>query len=616
MPGIIGIISHESPEICKRQLSSMLTSMEHESFYQSGKYWIEDMVFYVAWTCHKNAFDDCMPILNEKEDVSLFLTGELIPESETIAELKKLGHNIQGPGASYLIHLYEERGTHFLKDLNGWFAGVVVDQKKGCCSVFNDRYGMRRLFVYEGERGFYFASQAKALLAVLPETRDFDPVGLAEFLTCGCTLGMQSLYKGIKILPSASLWTIVKGSVEKRSFYFSRSDWESQERLNESHFVQNVVENFPSVVRNYAKGQMPVGISLTGGFDSRILMACLEMAPGEFPCYSFGSMYRDTFDVSVAKQVADKCGQSHTVFVLGQDFLHGFTKYMEEAVSRSDGYIGLSGAAELYVNSLARNIAPVRLTGNYGSELFRGVRAFKSLIPKTGFVTPDFMIYLKDAQRHFEEFGATDPISFALFHQAPCQGYGRLAIEESQVIMRTPFMDNGLVSLIYQRPDGFTAATDLYVCIISRHRPDLLKIPTDRGYLGSDSLLIQKLRRVYREVLFKGEYLASHGIPHWVSAPTMLSPWLFPESLLIGRHKFQHFHRWLQKELKESTCKFLDIDNRTKLESYINLKSVKKILADHQNGKRNFSDEIDKLMTIVLADRQLLRAEVYTKSFG
>lgn len=613
MTGIAGIISAETSETCKAQLESMLSSMEHESFYNSGKYWLEDMGFYVAWSCHKNAFNDCMPILNEKEDASLFLAGEMIPESEAVTELIKLGHKIQAPGAGYLIHLYEERGTNFLNNLNGWFSGVVVDQRNRCCSLFNDRYGMRRLFVYEGKREFYFASQAKALLAVLPETRDFDPVGLAEFLTCGCTLGIRSLYKDIKILPPASLWTISQNGVDRKNFYFNCSDWESQERLNESRFAQKVVETFPAVVRNYTKGQMPLGISLTGGFDSRLLMACLEMAPGEFPCYSFGSMYRDTFDVSIARRVAEECRQSHTVLVLGQDFLHDFTKYLEDAVSRSDGYIGFSGAAELFVNSLARNIAPVRLTGNYGSELFRGVRAFKSIIPKNGFITPDFLIYLKDAQKQFDELGATDPVSFALFHQAPCQGYGRLAIEESKVIMRTPFMDNGLVSLMYQRPDRFTAATDLYVSIINKNKPNLLKIPTDRGYLGSDSILMQKIRRVYREALFKGEYWASHGMPHWVSALTEQTPWLFPESLLIGRHKFQHFRSWLKKELKESTYKILDIDNSTRLDSYIDIKKVKGLLTDHQNGKRNFSDEIDKLMTIVLADKLLLRNEQVNK---
>lgn len=604
MPGLVGIISKQQPENCERIVRTMLASMQYEEFYKSGLYSNADMSAYVGWTSHPNSFCDCLPVTNQPKDIILFFSGEVFYDQHqrTAGEIEGGANN-----AKRLIRLYEKDGEKFFEKLNGWFCGLLLDIRRGKAFLFNDRYGMHRVFVHEGKEGLYFASKAKALLTVLPETRYFDSMGLAEFFTCGCTLGIRSLYRGIKVLPSASLWTVAKGAVNKKSIYFDRADWECQERLNASRFAQNVIEIFPAVVRKYGKDRRHVGISLTGGFDSRMLMACLEMSPGEFPCYTFGSMYRDTFDVSVARQVAKKCEQNHTVLVLGQNFLRDFPRYMEQAVSRSDGYIGLSGAAELYVNSLARDIAPVRLTGNYGSELLRGVCAFKSIMPKAGFLTPDFQMYLRDAQQKFAELKATNPISFTLFHQAPCQGYGRLAIEESQVIMRTPFMDNGLAMLIYQRPYRYAAGTDLSVYIIMQHRPDLLKIPTDRGELGSGSSLMKKIRFGYHEVLFKGEYWASHGMPHWVSNLNSLVPWLFPIDGLIGRHKFQHFRTWVQKELSNFVWTVLDTDNRTKLDKYIDFKRVKEMLAEQQDGKRNFMDEIDKLMTIVLANRLFLR---------
>ena len=97
-------------------------------------------------------------------------------------------------------------------------------------------------------------------------------------------------------------------------------------------------------------------------------------------------MYRDTYDVLVSRRIAERCGQPHQVLVLGDEFVRASPDYLDKAVFISDGYMGLSGAAELYLNGQARKVAPVRVTGNYGGELLRGFRAFKGTVPKGNFL--------------------------------------------------------------------------------------------------------------------------------------------------------------------------------------------------------------------------------------
>jgi asparagine synthase (glutamine-hydrolysing) len=126
-----------------------------------------------------------------------------------------------------------------------------------------------------------------------------------------------------------------------------------------------------------------------------MIMACLDAAPGDVPCYTFGSMYRETLDVSIGRQVAAHCRQPHAVLELGRDFLRGFATTLDQAVLISDGYLGVSGAAELHVNRAARTIAPVRMTGNWGGELLRGVRAFKYLQPTGAFLSDELMQHLR-----------------------------------------------------------------------------------------------------------------------------------------------------------------------------------------------------------------------------
>ena len=68
-------------------------------------------------------------------------------------------------------------------------------------------------------------------------------------------------------------------------------------------------------------------MSLTGGLDSRMIMAWHKPAPGSLPCYSFGGMFRDCRDVLVGRQVAHACGQSHEVIPVGKEFLSSFPHY-------------------------------------------------------------------------------------------------------------------------------------------------------------------------------------------------------------------------------------------------------------------------------------------------
>ncbi|MFV9645065.1 MAG: asparagine synthase-related protein [Desulfobacterales bacterium] len=601
MPGLFGIISRQHPENCDRHLRTMLASMQYEDFYNSGLYSNAEMSVYVGWTCHPKSFCDCLPVTNQVKDLNLFFAGEVFEDQHQSTAAKS---EIAANNAGRLIRLYEECGEKFIEKLNGWFCGLLLDKRRDKAFLFNDRYGMCRIFIHENKDGLYFSSEAKALLAVLPEVRGFDPKSLGEFLTCGCTLGSRSLYKRLNVLPTGALWISEHGEVKKRGSYFNLGEWVGQQRLDEKQFSYRLVESFGGFVKRYSEGLLPVGISLTGGLDSRMVMACLDKIPGGFPCYTFGSMYRDTFDVKIAREVAKVCERPFHVLVLGEEFLRDFPKYLEKAVYISDGYLGMSGAAELYVNSLARSLAPVRLTGNCGGELLRGVRAFKYKFPRGGFISPELQPFLREAQTTFQELETTDAVSFALFHQAQSQGYGRLAVERSQVVLRTPFMDNDLVKLVYQAPPLLLKSNELSGAIISRYKHNLLEIPTDRGLLCDSTTLRSLTRRLHRNALIKAEYWSSLGMPNWLAAISRYGVGRFLEKSFLGRDKFEHFHRWTEKRFAGYIADVL-LQGGGDLREFFNLRQVEKMIHEHMAGRKNYLDEIDKLLTLTLAHRNL-----------
>ena len=104
--------------------------------------------------------------------------------------------------------------------MNGRFHGLLTDRSRGTATLFNDRYGMQRLYYHESKDAFYFAAEAKAILAVRPELRRMDPQGLGEFIACGAVLENRTLFQGIQVLPPASAWVFRNGSLESKRQLF------------------------------------------------------------------------------------------------------------------------------------------------------------------------------------------------------------------------------------------------------------------------------------------------------------------------------------------------------------------------------------------------------------
>ena len=193
-------------------------------------------------------------------------------------------------------------------------------------------------------------------------------------------------------------------------------------------------------------------MSLTGGLDTRMIMAWQKSQPGSLPCYTFGGMLRDCQDVSLARQVARICEQPYEVIRVGEEFLSQFAHYAERAVYLTDGCVDVSRAPDLYLNERAREIAPVRMTGLYGGEVLRRVRAFKPEEPLPGLFVPEFLRYVRQAGETYAGLLSGHPVSFAVFKQAPWYHYGMLALEQTQLFRAVSIPRQRL------RPNGVSRA--------------------------------------------------------------------------------------------------------------------------------------------------------------
>src|SRR5256886_6410427 len=480
MPGIVGIISQRPSEQYSDLVKSMAKCLMHESFYTDGTYINEELGLWLGWVNHEGSFSDCLPIWNEKKDICLLFSGEDFADQADIDSLRIRGHEFGPNDASYLVHLYEEMGCEFLEQLNGWFSGVLLDFRGQKVVLFNDRYGVNRLYYHEHASGFYFSSEAKSLLKILPETRQLNLRSLGEVLCCEAVLQNRSLFSGISLLPGGSSWVFSRGEPVKKKRYFKQETWEGQPELSESEFYEKLKETWARVLSRYFRGKQSIGLSLTGGVDSRMILAWAPRSQGTLPCYTWGGTYRDCADVKIARRAAKLCRQPHNTILVDGQFLSEFPALAESTVYISDGTMDVTGSLDLYVQRLARQIAPVRLSGVCGGEILRRLVMFKPDSPQEGVFDPELASSFRDAAVTYASELQGHRLSFSAFKQAPWYMANKFTVERSQVTYRTPYFDNELVALAYQTPSKLLN-NEPALRLIADGNPRLARLGTDRG---------------------------------------------------------------------------------------------------------------------------------------
>lgn len=258
----------------------------------------------VGWCVDAALHSKSSVVWNESHSVCLVFFGEEFSFPAAVAPQFTGSSN-----AHHVLRLYGLHGDGFVSHLNGYFCGLLVDETAEKALLFNDRFGLSRVYYHESGEGLWFSSEAKALLTALPKLRQIDQRGLAEFFAVGCVLQNRTIFKDVSLLPPGSLWTLRRGGRVKKQQYVDPAALEQLEPLSPAEYSERLAEIFFRIVPRYAHDHQSVAMSLTGGLDSRMILASLTAAPGSLPCYTFGGPYRDCADVRIARKLAAVSGQ-------------------------------------------------------------------------------------------------------------------------------------------------------------------------------------------------------------------------------------------------------------------------------------------------------------------
>jgi asparagine synthase (glutamine-hydrolysing) len=317
------------------------------------------------------------PLVNEDASIHLIANGEIYNYRPLRDELVARGHRFRSASdCETILHLYEEYGDDCVQHLNGMFAFALWDARRQRLLIARDRLGVKPLYIHDDGKRLLFASEAKALLAVPGMTAELDPSAVSSYLALGYVPAPQSMFRGIRKLPPATLLLAERGRVVTRS-YWSVSH-EIDVRRTEADWIGDVRRALERSTHMQMVSDVPIGAFLSGGIDSSAVVAFMAAhsdRPVKTYAIGFGGGTAEDFynELPYASRVARLFGTDHHEIVVKPDvvgLLPRLLWHMDEPVADT------AFITTYLVSEFARRDVTVILSGVGGDELFGGYRRY------------------------------------------------------------------------------------------------------------------------------------------------------------------------------------------------------------------------------------------------
>lgn len=602
MPGLVALLTPKYDKLVAQNITEMTESINQEDFYKKDVFDNASFPF-VASRVHLNIVNkESQPIYNEDNTVLIMMDGELHAHKGLKEKLRSAGHNLRTKSdAELLLHLYEEMGEAFVHDLNGWFLALIYDIKQRKTLIVNDCFGICQAYYTQHNDTFIIASEVKGLLKYKQITYSLNKEKFPEYFLYDAILNDETFFKEIHRLPPASIWSYKDGTVSTKQ-YFDISRLRENASLSKTEFNEEASRIFRKVIAGYASGN-GVGLSLTGGWDTRAILALISHLGYSLPCYTWCGPYRDSLDVKTAKKLANILGQEYHVFNINKDFFENFSDYAYKTIYASDGSADIFKSHVIYLDGLVRTLAPIRLSGKYGSQMSRNFFLHEPKLDKRIF-SEQFLHDTGDLHQYIHPFEGLESIFDVLRWLWP---NGFLALERCQSILRCPYLDKELVTFLFKAPKSYLQGSIVQKFIIKKNCPSLAGLPSDKGaYIKSEYTLknikLSSLSLIY-EYLTKLDKAYLHpNVPHIFSRldPFMKSTRL--ERVFLGYCNLASYRRWIKNELRDFTEGIL-LEELTLSRPYLNPNIVKKMASDHFSNRANYMREIGKIISFEIWHR-------------
>jgi len=311
------------------------------------------------------------PMSDQDETVWVVFNGEIYNFLELKRELEEYGHVFRTKSdTEVIVHGYKQWGDEVLNRLNGMFGLAIWDVRKKRLVLARDAFGIKLIYYRVDGGRLYFGSEMRAVRAAMPDKAEIDPTSLNLFLRNRFTPSPYTILKGVQKLAPGTKLTVQDGSYEVSRWYRfkpvpfapAKSPGEAQEEL---------LELYKRAIRRQLISDVPVGLLLSGGLDSGLLLALMNLNGSSWPTYTvgYGSSYADD-ELADAAETARILGAKHHSITITKSV---FEEALPKIVASLEEPIAASSIVPMYfVCQRARQDVKVALVGQGPDELFGG----------------------------------------------------------------------------------------------------------------------------------------------------------------------------------------------------------------------------------------------------
>ncbi|MGP0628543.1 N-acetylglutaminylglutamine amidotransferase [Nitrospina sp. 32_T5] len=349
------------------------------------------------------------PMIDSALGLVVVYNGILYNYKELRKELQDKGYSFFSHGdTEVLLKAYHAWGKDCVKRFHGMFAFALWERDSGKLILGRDRLGIKPLYFSSSGGRFRFASSLPALVAGGQVDTSIDPVALHHYMTFHAVVPPpHTIFQGVRKLPPGHLMEISPDGSQKMEPYWSLSYARSQEdeACDEVEWKERVMEALKTAVRRRLVADVPVGVLLSGGLDSSLIVALLsELGQSGLNTFSVGfeaagGEKGDEFEYSdlIAKTFST---DHHKIFVQTEEVLPNLLRCVE-AMSEpmvSHDNIGFF----LLSREVARSLKVVQ-SGQGADEVFGGYFWYPPLLDTQDPVSDYSKLFF---DRTHEEYGA------------------------------------------------------------------------------------------------------------------------------------------------------------------------------------------------------------------
>jgi asparagine synthase (glutamine-hydrolysing) len=313
------------------------------------------------------------PMSDAEETVWVIFNGEIYNYKELRAELQGKGHDFRtNSDTEVIIHGYKEWSTDVFNHVNGMFGLAIWDVRNQRLVVARDAMGIKLVYYKVNNGRLIFGSEVRPVIAAEQRKPNVDPVALNLFLRFRYTPSPLTIFDGIRKLAPGTMLVLENGECRQKRWYsYTRVPF--LDGKDEEEAEQELLELYRGAVRRHLLSDVPVGILLSGGLDSGLLLALMNEQGGPWPAYTIG--YGETFEddeLADAAETAAMLGARHVTVKLDRD---EFEKSLPKIVECLEEPIAASSIVPMYfVAQRARQDVKVALIGQGPDELFGGYK--------------------------------------------------------------------------------------------------------------------------------------------------------------------------------------------------------------------------------------------------